>query len=591
MFVFTRIFLKPEFSNAIKNFRFRFIQKFYFFKEKVCPFVYSLMNTKILVIGCGPSGLASLRAVKEHDPYFYNSQQQLLCLESGSSIGGIWRNNDGFVWNGMLTNLSREKCAFGGFTHEECFQKQEKDIQTYASTSEMNQYFVKFAEKFDLVKHVRLNSKVIKVEKIKNNNENPFVYHVTFQDTTPSSSLNFELTCEKIIFASGVFSVPKIPLKLKQACLEAGIKCAHSCEMRSPKDFVADGDENNKKKKVLIVGSAYSGADIAVAFSQQRNELGIEEVISTCRERGRWFMPRHLKLRQNSEEFVVDAWDRLLETRQERHFSSSSSYITSILSHKDRHDWLKSVLPDPGSVHPFLKINTETDPAQTVICTDYLETVQQGGIKLMKIVYNLQQEEKQETKSIIQKTDSGDYLCTYFDKNDEDGFLSPKQLVEDLKITHVVFATGFTSNLSSFVDPEGEILKPCSPDFSSDFLPLLLYKSTLHPTLTDSIFFVAQYRGPYLTTIDVQARWVGAIINNKCAIPSPEKIQQQIQDQEVKIRQTKSSFYAGEEKMPNAFPHPNFIEFTDCIASEFNSVPEKETSFGKNNTAELYYRK
>lgn len=369
-----------------------------------------MFHTKVLVIGAGPSGLASLRAVKEHDPPFYNSRNELLCLDSGSCLGGIWRppttESKGFIWDGMLTNLSREKCAFGGFSHEECFAEKEKILEEspYATTKEMLIYFNKFTAKFDLEKHIQLNSRVVNVDLLKgeqdneqenNSNNNNIKYKVEYIILDAASQTKHTIiTCEKIIFASGVFSVPNIPVKLQTVCQEAGVKCAHSCEIQSPQNFCSGGASSSsiKKKKVLIVGNSYSGADIAVAFSKLREQLGIEEVISTCREKGRWFMPRNLKLKSSNnnntngepEEFVVDAWDRLLEKRLETHFGESDSYFNSISSHRDRHAWLKSVLPDPGETHAFLKIDTENDPAQTVICSNFLETILEGGIKLMK---------------------------------------------------------------------------------------------------------------------------------------------------------------------------------------------------------------
>lgn len=120
-------------------------------------------------------------------------------------------------------------------------------------TSRMVQeYFISYAERNQILEHISFNSEVISVErKLK---QNKFFYMVTVRKEGKITLHEYEY----LVAASGIFSVPHIPdipgLKNFKG------NYIHSRYYRSGQSY--------KGKRVLVIGGSYTGIELASNISK-----------------------------------------------------------------------------------------------------------------------------------------------------------------------------------------------------------------------------------------------------------------------------------------------------------------------------------
>ena len=105
----------------------------------------------VAIIGAGPAGLAAARWLKREgfEPVLF---------EQSEGLGGQWsgdRQCSG-VWPSMHLNTSREMTCFSDLAHE-------PGTPLYPGNQTMLAYFRRYAEKFDLVRRIRLRSRVVSI--------------------------------------------------------------------------------------------------------------------------------------------------------------------------------------------------------------------------------------------------------------------------------------------------------------------------------------------------------------------------------------------------------------------------------------------
>ncbi len=111
----------------------------------------------ICVIGSGASGLPSIKSCLEQG-------FQVVCFEKTDQIGGLWRYReqeiDGLsrVQKSTISNSSKELNSFSDFPIP-------KEFPNYLHNTDMTLYFELYAQKFDLLSHIKFEHSVIKVEK------------------------------------------------------------------------------------------------------------------------------------------------------------------------------------------------------------------------------------------------------------------------------------------------------------------------------------------------------------------------------------------------------------------------------------------
>ena len=463
-----------------------------------------------IIVGAGPGGLATAKAMKDL------GVEPLLVLEASAAVGGVWRDDGtGLTWDGMKTNLSIEKVELSDLQHED-------SVAEFPTAKDMSNYYRRYAATHGLLPLIQFHRRVTNLQRIEGLEGCSSSWRAIAQSTATADVEEF--TASFVVVASGVFAKPSLPLDLVTRCDQQHVPWCHSGGLQMS---TFDASSN-----VIMVGAAYSGADIAVAIANTGATVTV--VVRTPR----WYLPRYMCITnsQANSKPPLEPWDRLMEQRSKA--DDRADCYRNRSRHQDQHRCLASFLRNAGEVHPAMALDPAKHAASAVITDDFLRYVEEGKIRVL---------------TAAELEANPELLGTLHGR----------------PITRVVFATGYRTAVGDFLSQE--ILAPCEPKFETDYLPLLLYKSTLHPTMT-GLGFVGLYRGPYQASIDVQARWLASLASKRVPWPCKAVIHNQLVI-ERSIRETGAKADDEDLPVPHMSPHPNYIGFTDSIAEEFGARP------------------
>ncbi|KAI1716036.1 flavin-binding monooxygenase-like domain-containing protein [Ditylenchus destructor] len=220
---------------------------------------------KVLVIGAGASGLPAIKTALEYGFI-------VVCYEKAQDIGGLWRfkpdpePDEGTVMRSTVINTSKEMTAYSDFPPPDC-------AANYMHNREMLDYLRKYAEKFDLAKHIKFQRKVLNIERTKDFFETGR-WDVTYKDISSGEILH-EIF-DGVMVCQGHHSVPHWPAFAGQSLFKGKIMHSHSYNC-------ANGFDD---QTVVVVGIGNSGGDIAVELSKVAKKV----YLST--RSGSWVMNR-----------------------------------------------------------------------------------------------------------------------------------------------------------------------------------------------------------------------------------------------------------------------------------------------------------
>ena len=206
--------------------------------------------SRYCVIGAGPAGLASIKALLDAGLEFD-------CFEKTDRIGGHWNTDYDFLH--LIT--SRNVTAYPDFPMPE-------DYPLFPSRDQFLEYFRMYARAFDLERHITFNTAVASIVPIPTDGP---VGSAGWVVTTSDGSVR---EYDGVLVANGHLWDQRIP---EVAGTFTG-KQIHSGSYRNTKDI--------EGRRVLVVGSGNSGCDLAVDNAQQGFDTHI--VI----RRGHFFQPK-----------------------------------------------------------------------------------------------------------------------------------------------------------------------------------------------------------------------------------------------------------------------------------------------------------
>ena len=188
-----------------------------------------MSQRKLAVIGAGAAGLCAAK-------HLLGKGMAVTVFELGTRIGGLWvyENDNGLsgAYESLHVNSENKVTAYKDFPFPE-------SAPIYPDHVQMAQYLVDYAERFDLRRHIRFNSKVTAVEQ-----QAGVGWQVTLADGTGEAF-------DAVVIATGHQGVPSHPPFAGEFTGEY----LHSHSYRVPEPF--------KGKEVLVVGAGNSACDIA----------------------------------------------------------------------------------------------------------------------------------------------------------------------------------------------------------------------------------------------------------------------------------------------------------------------------------------
>ncbi|MBK0328536.1 NAD(P)-binding domain-containing protein [Rhodobacteraceae bacterium F11138] len=209
------------------------------------------------LIGAGPMGLAAAKVMTEQGVAFQG-------FEAHSEVGGLWNidNPKSTMYESAHLISSKRMTEFTDFPMRD-------EVAEYPSHREMRRYFSDFADHFDLRRHFRFKTQVLRTEPLGGDGDG---WRVVWRDADGEHEAVFA----GVMIANGTLSEPNKPRFSGQFTGEL----IHACAYRRASQF--DG------KRVLIVGAGNSGCDIAVDAIHHADSCDLSM------RRGYYFVPKYV---------------------------------------------------------------------------------------------------------------------------------------------------------------------------------------------------------------------------------------------------------------------------------------------------------
>ncbi|MEZ5665195.1 MAG: NAD(P)-binding domain-containing protein [Burkholderiaceae bacterium] len=213
----------------------------------------------VALIGAGPSGLAGARNLQKLGIPFQG-------FETWSDVGGLWNiaNPRSTVYESAHLISSKRTTEFTEFPMPD-------GTADYPSHRELCRYFSAFADHFDLRRHFRFNTRVLRVEPVNDTPESPWRVTVLTPDGQEDSAVY-----KGVVIANGTLAEPNMP------AFEGRFdgQLLHTSAYKHAEQF--------KGQRVLIVGAGNSGCDIAVDAVHYAASVDISV------RRGYYFVPKYV---------------------------------------------------------------------------------------------------------------------------------------------------------------------------------------------------------------------------------------------------------------------------------------------------------
>ncbi len=201
-----------------------------------------------IVIGAGPGGIVSTKELLE------NGISNILCLEQADKLGGVFSKS----YDNLQLTSSATFSMFSDF-----YNKMDEDNHFW-SKKEAVDYWRRYAEHFNVLDHIKFNTKVNQVVRLDDGN-----WQLTLNEQE-------KLCCKKLVLATGNNCTESYPTWIEKL---TKVKYSHSKHYQNAKPFVG--------KRVLVVGGGESASDIALEISRVAEKCWV-----SLRDSTGWVIPR-----------------------------------------------------------------------------------------------------------------------------------------------------------------------------------------------------------------------------------------------------------------------------------------------------------
>ena len=207
----------------------------------------------IVIVGAGIHGLRCAHTFLQLDP-----DLKVLVVENKSSIGGVWADEQ--LYPTMRANNVQGFYEFSDFPMLGAdVGVQKRGILTGKS---MNAYIKRYAEHFDLLRLVRLNTKVVRATQ---RDQNP---RQTWKLQLETGDIISEVTCSKLVVATGQTSWPLMPTIPGQQDFTHAL--FHSEQLGTKGTAIAN---DPTVKHVTVIGGSKSAHDAVYMFAKAGKQI------------------------------------------------------------------------------------------------------------------------------------------------------------------------------------------------------------------------------------------------------------------------------------------------------------------------------
>ncbi|KAK3739145.1 hypothetical protein RRG08_045374 [Elysia crispata] len=222
---------------------------------------------RVAVLGAGVGGLVSIKSCLEEG-------MDVTAYESRPLVGGVWSgmkdkwNAKGpTMYNSLVSNTSKSMTCFSDFP---CPASYPPFLPHYL----FQEYLVKYAEHFQLLEHIKFNTRVIKVSKTEDH-DSTGRWRLKLKTCSPETATDqpqrgtedvdeWEEEFDAVIAATGFYSEAKSP-EIPGLSTSFTGTVSNACSFTDASPF--------QGKTVLVVGSANSATDIAVEVSNVAKQV------------------------------------------------------------------------------------------------------------------------------------------------------------------------------------------------------------------------------------------------------------------------------------------------------------------------------
>jgi len=217
-----------------------------------------MFENAVAVIGAGPAGLVASRWLSAHG-------MVPAIFEAAPRLGGQWNSAaaTSATWPGMRTNTSRIMTAFSDLDHA-------PGTPTHVRQEEMLNYLERYAFTFGLLPHLRLGTRVERLERTEDG---------TWLIRSVSGEGTRTEIFRQVVVATGRHNLPHVPDIPGLSTFDGALGVAHSQQYA--------GAERYRGRNVVVAGCSISALEIASDLAL----VGAREVIST-NHRQRYILPK-----------------------------------------------------------------------------------------------------------------------------------------------------------------------------------------------------------------------------------------------------------------------------------------------------------
>lgn len=213
----------------------------------------------VCVIGAGASGLLATKNLLQHG-------FAVDCYERETGVGGAWnwRHDRSPVAAGTHLITSRDASQIPDFPMPDSWPD-------YPHHRQMLSYLERYADHFDLRRHIWFGTEVVRVEPVEDDR-----WDVTIRSTGGGAERTHRYAA--VVVANGHLASPLLPAYEGQDSFTG--EATHAAAVKDPTVL--------RDRRVLVVGGGNTGADLAVEASRRA---------AACwhsTRRGYWYLPKYL---------------------------------------------------------------------------------------------------------------------------------------------------------------------------------------------------------------------------------------------------------------------------------------------------------